>query len=143
MPTTEAGDAAVALTAALVAADSVNPGLVTGASGERQAAELVANRLQAAGFDVALLAPPSDPRRVLALRILRDHHLDPAVAALGGQAERPRQRPREERRRGEQDGRGSHHFRMLPVTMAGCGACAPIGMRHPDVVEVRRRPGSP
>lgn len=84
--TSDPGHAAVDLTAALVAVDSVNPGLVPGAAGEQQVAVLLADRLDAAGFDVRLVRAPSDPRRVgvLAVRegrrpgrtVVLDGHLD-------------------------------------------------------------------
>ena len=44
------GEAAVALTAELVAIDSVNPGLVPGAAGEAAIVEHLRNRLQRSGF---------------------------------------------------------------------------------------------
>ena len=48
-------DAAVDLTEALVRLDTVNPGLVPGAAGERAAAELLTARLAAAGFRCELI----------------------------------------------------------------------------------------
>lgn len=54
---------AVALTAELVAVDSVNPGLVEGAAGEAEIAGVVARRLEARGFVVRTLVDPSDSRR--------------------------------------------------------------------------------
>lgn len=77
--------AAVALTTALVGVDSVNPSLVPGAAGERAAAALVADRLDAAGYDTALVEPPGAPGRtsVLAVRefgpgrtVVLNGHLD-------------------------------------------------------------------
>ncbi|MCH6230153.1 M20/M25/M40 family metallo-hydrolase [Microbacterium sp. CFH 31415] len=67
---TDLGGAAVDLTAALVAIDSVSPSLVPSAEGEARIASVLAERLGAAGYAVELIAAPSDPRRVsvLALR---------------------------------------------------------------------------
>src|SRR5688500_19679263 len=59
-------------------------------------------------FRSELVGERADPAGVLALRILGHHDLDAVVAALGREPEGPRQRPSEERGRGEQDGRGSH-----------------------------------
>lgn len=56
-------DAVTALTRALIGIDSVNPGLVPGAAGERAVAELLAARLADAGFAVELVPAPSDDRR--------------------------------------------------------------------------------
>lgn len=63
-------DAAVDLTAALVGIDSVNPTLVPGAAGERAAAEFLADRLVAQGFDVDLLEPDGMPGRTSLLASL-------------------------------------------------------------------------
>lgn len=52
------------LTRELIAIDSVNPGLVVGAAGEREIAEVLATRLSDAGFSVELLPAASDERRV-------------------------------------------------------------------------------
>ena len=54
-------DAAVELTAALVATDTVNPALVPGAPGERPAVELLARRLEAGGFEVEIVGPRERP----------------------------------------------------------------------------------
>jgi acetylornithine deacetylase len=54
-------DAAVELTAALVALDTVNPALVPGAPGEQAAVELLAGRLEAGGFDVEVVGPGERP----------------------------------------------------------------------------------
>ena len=48
-------DAAVDLTTALVAIDSINPTLVPGAAGEQAAAEFLADRLVAQGFEIGWL----------------------------------------------------------------------------------------
>lgn len=56
-------DAAVDLTTALVAIDSVNPTLVPGAAGEQAAAEFLADRLVAQGFEIDLLEPEGMPGR--------------------------------------------------------------------------------
>jgi hypothetical protein len=73
--------------------------------------EQQAGRVDRADAEPELAGQRRDPARVLAVGILRDHHLDRLVAGLGGQAEGPRQRPREEGGRGEQDRRGSHRAR--------------------------------
>lgn len=57
------GDAAVALTAELVAIDSVNPGLVPGAPGETAVVEHLATRLAAAGFATHVVSPDGHPDR--------------------------------------------------------------------------------
>lgn len=62
----EAGvtDAVVALTAELVAIDSVSPSLAPGAAGEAAIAQHLADRLRTSGFAVRLVPAPGDPRRV-------------------------------------------------------------------------------
>ncbi|MDP9221524.1 MAG: M20/M25/M40 family metallo-hydrolase [Actinomycetota bacterium] len=57
------GDAAVDLTEQLVRLDTVNPGLVAGAPGERAAVELLAARLEIAGFRCDVIAPQTHPDR--------------------------------------------------------------------------------
>lgn len=52
------GDAAIDLTAELVAIDSVNPGLVAGAAGEAEVVRHLATRLGAAGFDIDIVDAP-------------------------------------------------------------------------------------
>ncbi|HET6548675.1 MAG TPA: M20/M25/M40 family metallo-hydrolase, partial [Solirubrobacter sp.] len=49
------------LTRALVALDTVNPGLVPGAPGEAAAVELLAARLSARGFKIEIVGPPERP----------------------------------------------------------------------------------
>jgi acetylornithine deacetylase len=49
------------LTCALVALDTVNPGLVPGAPGERAAVELLAARLEPQGFSIELIGPQDRP----------------------------------------------------------------------------------
>ncbi|MEZ5116541.1 MAG: M20/M25/M40 family metallo-hydrolase [Candidatus Nanopelagicales bacterium] len=80
--TDDLGRAAVDLTRDLVAVDSVNPGLVPGAPGERAAALLVADRLDAAGYEVALVVPPESPDRVSLLAV-RTAGPGPAVVLNG------------------------------------------------------------
>lgn len=63
-------DAALDLTTQLVAIDSINPTLVPGAAGEREAAEFLADRLVAQGFDVDLLEPEGMPGRTSVLASL-------------------------------------------------------------------------
>lgn len=67
--TADPGGAVVDLTRRLVAFDSVNPGLVPGAAGERPIAEFLADRLAGSGFGVRLVPAPSDPRRVSVLAV--------------------------------------------------------------------------
>jgi len=62
--TSPADSAAVDLAAALIGIDSVNPSLVAGAAGEAHIASVLAERLEAAGYAVQLLAAASDKRRV-------------------------------------------------------------------------------
>src|SRR5919108_3619866 len=53
--------AAIELTGALVALDTVNPALVPGAPGERAAVELLAARLEPRGFEIEILGPADRP----------------------------------------------------------------------------------
>jgi acetylornithine deacetylase len=57
------GEAAVALTAELVAIDSVNPGLVQGAAGEAAIVEHLRDRLQRSGFTTHVIMAPGDDDR--------------------------------------------------------------------------------
>jgi acetylornithine deacetylase len=57
------GEAAVALTAELVAIDSVNPALVPGAAGEAGIIEHLRNRLVRSGFDCHVVTAPGRPGR--------------------------------------------------------------------------------
>ena len=66
------GDDAVALTAALVGIDSVNPGLVPGAAGEHDVVGHLRDRLLHSGFETHVVTP-------------RDHHDRPSVVAVGPQ----------------------------------------------------------
>lgn len=59
--------AVVALTAELIAIDSVSPSLVPDAAGEARIAAHLAQRLAASGFGVQLVAAPADERRVSVL----------------------------------------------------------------------------
>jgi acetylornithine deacetylase/succinyl-diaminopimelate desuccinylase-like protein len=54
-------DAAVELTQELVALDTVNPALVSGAAGERPAVELLAARLDRRGFEIEIVGPFERP----------------------------------------------------------------------------------
>lgn len=67
--TTSDADAVIGLTQQLIGIDSVNPGLVPGAAGEQAIADLLADRLTRAGFDVQLVAPSSDERRVSVIAV--------------------------------------------------------------------------
>src|SRR3954449_866930 len=57
------GEAAVDLAVELVALDTVNPELEPGGGGERAAVDLLAARLDAAGFDCEVICPPDRPDR--------------------------------------------------------------------------------
>ncbi len=57
------GEEATRLAAALVGVDSVNPGLVPGARGERAVVELLRARLDDAGFATTVITPPGHPDR--------------------------------------------------------------------------------
>ena len=54
-------EAAIELTQALVALDTVNPALVPGAPGEAPAVELLASRLEPQGFEIEIVGPPDRP----------------------------------------------------------------------------------
>lgn len=75
MGTTDLGAAAVELTAALIAIESVNPGLVPDAPGETRPqgeaviAALAADRLAGAGLRARVLTDPDDPRRASVLAV--------------------------------------------------------------------------
>ena len=56
-PDAALGDAAVALTAELVAVDSVNPGLAPGAAGEVAVVEHLRDRLRRSGFETHVVIP--------------------------------------------------------------------------------------
>src|SRR5262245_4591762 len=55
------GDATINLLRDLIAVDSVNPSLVPGAAGEKQIAELIAEKFRSAGMDVEI-QPVADGR---------------------------------------------------------------------------------
>ncbi len=106
-----------------------------------------ARRVERADLETELVGERSDPARILALRILRDHDLRAAVAALGHQAEGPRQRPCEEGGRREKHGRGSHRTDATgcprtggayPVGSCGCSRSPRRSWRSPSQ---RRSPG--
>ncbi len=90
--TEDAGADAVRLTADLVAIDSVNPGLVPGAVGERRMVEHLQPRLEAAGFRTAVVpgAGSSDRPSLVAvpvaaapgLTVVLNGHLD-TVGVMG------------------------------------------------------------
>ncbi|WP_051750341.1 M20/M25/M40 family metallo-hydrolase [Phycicoccus jejuensis] len=63
MSTHDIGADAAALTAELVATDSVNPGLVPGAAGEAAVVDLLDRRLAASGFDTHRVTPSDHPDR--------------------------------------------------------------------------------
>lgn len=64
------GDDAVALAVTLVGIDSVNPGLVPGAAGEREVVSHLRDRLSHRGFETHVVTP-------------RDHHDRPSLVAVG------------------------------------------------------------
>ncbi len=64
MTSPDVGAAAVALTAEIVAIDSVSPSLAPGAAGEAQIAAVLAERLEAAGYVIEFVTAPADVRRV-------------------------------------------------------------------------------
>lgn len=66
----ELGDDAVALTVELVGIDSVNPGLVAGAAGERDIVGHLRDRLRHSGFETHVVTP-------------RDQHDRPSLVAVG------------------------------------------------------------
>lgn len=76
------GQWAVDLTSDLVAVDSVNPGLVPGSPGEARAAELMADRLDAAGFAITLVEPHDHPGRTSVVAV-RDFGAGPTVVLNG------------------------------------------------------------
>lgn len=63
MSTPDLGADAAALTAELVATDSVNPGLVPGGAGEAAVVDLLDRRLAASGFDTHRVTPSDHPDR--------------------------------------------------------------------------------
>jgi acetylornithine deacetylase/succinyl-diaminopimelate desuccinylase-like protein len=71
------------LTAELVALDSINPTLIRGAAGEREAAEFVADWARGRGLDVELVGDPARPSAIVTARgtgggrsLLLNGHLD-------------------------------------------------------------------
>ncbi|MGA8045691.1 MAG: M20/M25/M40 family metallo-hydrolase [Dermatophilaceae bacterium] len=62
-PSTDAGEAATRLAAELIALDTTNPGLVTGAPGERAAVDHLRSRLDRAGFTTHVITPDEHPGR--------------------------------------------------------------------------------
>ena len=83
MLTADPADAVVDLTRQLVAFDSVNPGLVKGAAGERSIAQFAAERLSGSGFSVQLVPAPSDPRRMSVIAV-RDGDQPGRTVVLNG-----------------------------------------------------------
>lgn len=59
----------VELTAALVALNTVNPGLVPGTPGERAAVELLAARLEPQGFAIEVVGPEDRPSLIATRRV--------------------------------------------------------------------------
>jgi acetylornithine deacetylase len=110
------------LAARLVAADSVNPGLIPGAPGEREAAGLVATWCEARGLDVEVVG--DDRPSVIATRrgtgggrsLLLNGHLD--TVGVGAMS-RPHQ-PRVEG--GRLHGRGSYDMKgaLAALLVAAC-----------------------
>jgi acetylornithine deacetylase len=77
------GAAAIALTAALVRIDSVNPGLVPGAAGESAVIEHLRTRLHRTGFETRILAPPGHPDRPSLVATGPVHGTGPTVVLTG------------------------------------------------------------
>lgn len=81
----------IELTAALVAIDSVNPGLVPGAPGEREAVEHIARRLEPQGFAIEVVGPDDRPSLIATRRVddgpllALNGHLD--TVGAGGMAD--------------------------------------------------------
>jgi acetylornithine deacetylase len=108
------GDAAVALTAELVAVDSVNPGLVPGAAGEAGIVEMLGRRLERRGFrtEVVPASGPGDRPSLLASagagdgpRLVLNGHLD--TVGVGGMADPFTPRLEGDLRTGRLYGRGA------------------------------------
>ena len=113
-PGTSVADRAVDLAVELIALDTVNPGLVPGAPGERGAVDLLAARLDAAGFDCTVLdAGPEDRPSLLAVRwgdaarrmLLLNGHLD--TVGVEGMADPFQPRIEGDRLTGRLYGRGA------------------------------------
>lgn len=81
--TTDAGEDAIALTAALVGLDTTNPGLDPGAPGERAAVDLLRARLDAAGFATHVVTPPDHPDRPSLVAFPRGSQRRPTVVLNG------------------------------------------------------------
>lgn len=62
-PSTDAGEDATRLAAELIALDTTNPGLVTGAPGERAAVDHLRSRLDRVGFTTHVITPDTHPDR--------------------------------------------------------------------------------
>lgn len=108
------GDAAVALTAELVAVDTVNPGLVPGAAGEAAAVELLRRRLERHGFRTEVVPAPGRVNRPSLLasagagdgpRLVLNGHLD--TVGVSGMADPFRPRLEGDLRSGRLYGRGA------------------------------------
>lgn len=77
------GDEAVALAVELVATDSVNPGLVPGAAGEREVVALLDHRLRTRGFATHVVTPPGHPDRPSLLAVSAPVPGAPTVVLTG------------------------------------------------------------
>ncbi len=133
------GEAAVDLAARLIGIDTVNPGLVAGAAGERVAVDVLAERLAAAGFECEVLAPPHAPGRpsLLASRsggsgrrhLLLNGHLD--TVGTEGMADPFEPRIEGDRHAGRLHGRGACDMK---AGVAGLVTAAEAAARHvPDL----------
>jgi acetylornithine deacetylase len=79
----DVGTAAVALTAELVALDSVNPGLVPGAAGEGAVIEHLAERLRRSGFQTHVVDPEGHTDRPSLVAVGPDGPSGPTVLLTG------------------------------------------------------------
>ena len=79
----DVAEAAVALTAELVAIDSVNPGLVPGAAGEDESVEYLRARLDAAGFATQVVEAEETGGRPSLLAVGPGSPADPTVVLNG------------------------------------------------------------
>lgn len=124
---------AVHLLHELVAVDSVNPGLVPGAAGERAIADLLTARLSASGFEVSELGPtdrpslvavPSGPR---SRTIVLNGHLDTVGVAGMNEPFEPRTDGDRLYGRGAADMKGGLAGLIVAAEqLAGSGVTTPV-----------------
>jgi acetylornithine deacetylase len=80
---TQVGEEAVALTAALVGIDSVNPGLVPRAAGEQGIVEHLRERLSHSGFETHVVTPHGHPDRPSLVAVSPQGRPGPTVVLTG------------------------------------------------------------